>query len=151
LSLQKYQARLGFWQAIWGTLVMGGIAVAIPAAVETYKAKLDVQKTQEEQKLKQQEIALKEKEIEGKILDSHQTYISNFLSTALNQDIELRIRFSEYFSSVSDAKHREGWEKFRNALVERRERMREQINSKEIELGRLRAQRGNITAQQQME
>src|SRR2546430_15828219 len=89
LELRWYQARLGFWQAIWGTLITGGVAVAIPAGVDAYKAGLEVQKAKEEQKLKEKEIALKDKELEGKVLDSHQTYISNFLNTALNQDIEL--------------------------------------------------------------
>jgi hypothetical protein len=88
LNFERYRTRLGFWQVIWGTLISGGVAVAIPAAVDAYKARLEIQKSVEDQKLKA-------KEIEGKILDSHQQYISNFLNTALNQDIELRIRFSE--------------------------------------------------------
>jgi len=68
-------------------LISGGIAVAVPAAVDAYKARIELQ--------------LKSKEIDGRILDSHRQYISNFLNTALDQDIELRIRFSEYFSFVS--------------------------------------------------
>ncbi len=40
--------RLGFWQAIWGTLISGGVAVAIPAAVDAYKAQLDLQKAQQD-------------------------------------------------------------------------------------------------------
>ena len=94
LRLRGYQARLGFWQALWGTIITGGVAVAIPAAVDSYKA-------YQERRLKEQDIALKDKELQGKILDSHQLYISNFLSTALNQDIELRIRFAEYFIAIA--------------------------------------------------
>ena len=97
LNLERYRARLGFWQAVWGTLITGGVAVAIPAGIEAYKAYLDIHKTKGE-------VRLKDKEIEGKILDTHQMYISNFLNTASNQDIELRLRFSEYFSFVSDEK-----------------------------------------------
>jgi hypothetical protein len=144
MNFERYKARLGFWQAVWGTIISGGVAVAIPAAVDAYKARLELQKSVEDQKLKQ-------KEIDGKILDSHQQYISNFLNTALNQDIEFMIRFSEYFSFVSEPSNREAWERFRSALTARRDNIRDQINSKEIQMGQLRAQRGNLTAQQQMD
>jgi hypothetical protein len=133
--LRWYQARLGFWQTVWGTLITGGIAVAIPAGVDAYK-------TYQERKLKEQEIALKDKEIEGNILNAHQTYISSFLTTALNQDIELRIRFAEYFSYVSDLKHRDGWDKFREELVKRRDETRKAINLKEIDYDKIRVRQG---------
>src|SRR5262245_58611966 len=135
LNFERYRTRLGFWQAIWGTLISGGIAVAIPAAVDAYKARIELQ--------------LKSKEIEGKILDSHQQYISNFLNTALNQDIELRIRFSEYFSFVSDAQNRVGWNLYRESLVTRRDAIRGEINSKEMQLEQLRARRNSLTAPEQ--
>jgi hypothetical protein len=60
-SLERYRLRLGFWEAIWGTLISGGVAVAIPAAVDAYKSRLD--------------LAIKQKEIESKAQDLHQTYI----------------------------------------------------------------------------
>jgi lysozyme family protein len=144
LKLERYKTRLGFWQAIWGTLITGGIAVAIPATVDAYKAQLELQKSKEDQKLK-------DKEIQAKILDSHEQYVANFLKTALDQDIELRIRFAEYFSFVSDPSFRPVWEAFRSSLVGRRNDIRDQINSKEKQLDQLRAVRGNLTLQQQME
>ena len=144
LKLRWYQARLGFWQAIWGTLITGGLAVAIPAAADAFK-------NYQERKLKEQEITLKERELEGKVLDSHQQYISNFLSTALNQDIELRIRFSEYFSFVSDIKHRDSWEKFRAGLVKRRDDTRRDINFREVEVDKLRVRRAELTVREQTE
>ena len=78
LELRWYQTRLGFWQAIWGTLITGGIAVAIPAGVNAFKIYQD-------RKLKEQEIALRSQ-------DNDRTYISKFLDTALKPDIEMRIR-----------------------------------------------------------
>jgi len=141
LGLERYRARLGFWQAIWATLITGGVAVAIPAAVETYKARLDRDKAREER-------ILKEKEIEGKIIDQHQQYISNFLNTALNQDIELRIRFSEYFSYVSDSS-RDGWKNFRERLEKRREDTRSQIHQNENDLAQLRTSSNKLTVEQQ--
>jgi hypothetical protein len=127
-------ARLGFWQAIWGTIFTGGIAVAIPAAVDWYK-------THEETKLKTLEIALKNKDLEQKVLDSHEPYVSAFLNTALNQDIELRIRFSEYFAHVSDTRYRESWERFRTTLDKRRSDIRAGIDEMEMEADQLRAKR----------
>jgi lysozyme family protein len=124
--------RLGFWQAIWGTLISGGVAVAIPAAVDAYKAQLDLQKAR-------QEVQLKQKEIESKAQDLHQTYISKFLDTALNQDIELRLRFSEYFSYVSEKESTEQWRKYHEELEKRRDAIRISINEKEMGAAKLSA------------
>ncbi|MGY4507984.1 hypothetical protein [Bradyrhizobium sp. USDA 3650] len=131
-SLERYRLRLGFWQAIWGTLISGGVAVAIPAAVEAYKARLDLRKAE-------QEVALKQKEIEGKAQDLHQTYISKFIDTALNQDIELRLRFSEYFSYVSDKESRDQWRLYHDELEKRRDAIRKSINDKEMDAAHLSA------------
>lgn len=131
-SLERYRLRLGFWQAIWGTLISGGVAVAIPAAVDAYKAQLDLRKAE-------QEVALKQKEIESKAQDLHQTYISKFIDTALNQDIELRLRFSEYFSYVSEKESREQWKLYHDELEKRRDGIRLSINDKETRVAHLGA------------
>ncbi|MCK1383133.1 hypothetical protein [Bradyrhizobium sp. 21] len=131
-SLERYRLRLGFWQAIWGTLISGGVAVAIPAAVEAYKAQLDLRKAE-------QEVALKQKEIESKAQDLHQTYISKFIDTALNQDIELRLRFSEYFSYVSDKESRDQWRLYHDGLEKRRDITKQDINDKETRVAHLSA------------
>lgn len=122
-SLERYRLRLGFWQAIWGTLISGGVAVAIPAGVEAYKARLD--------------LAIKTKEAESKAQDLHQTYISKFIDTALNQDIELRLRFSEYFSYVSDKETRDQWRLYHEGLEKRRDAIRLSINDKETRAAHL--------------
>jgi len=142
LDLRWYQARLGFWQAIFGLIISGGIAVAIPAIVDVFKTYQETRLKEQEILLKDKEVTLKDKELEGKILDSHQSYISKFLDTALNQDIELRIRFGEYFSHVSDPKHREGWEKFRLGLITRRDEIRKEINLRELQVDKLRGKQG---------
>lgn len=124
LNLERYRARLGFWQAIWGTLISGGVAIAIPAAVDAYKARLNLQQAE-------QEVQLKQKEIESKIIDQHEKYISQFLDTALNQDIEIRLRFSEYFAHVSDKETMNQWKLYHNELEQRRNTIRDSINDKE--------------------
>jgi Lhr-like helicase len=140
LELRWYQTRLGFWQAIWGTLITGGIAVAIPAAVEAYKIKIEAYKISQEQILKDREITLKDKELQGKLQDMDQQYISQFLKTAVDPDMEMRLRFSQYFSYVSSNQtSREGWEKFRLALAVRLNELKDQVNQKEADVEKLRA------------
>jgi hypothetical protein len=137
LELRWYQARLGFWQAIWGTLITGGIAVAIPAGVEAYKIS--------------QENALKQKELEGKFLDAEQRYVSSFLSNAVDPDIQQRIRFSQYFAFVLAEPRREGWDKFRVALEKRRSEVRAEINLREAKVEKLRAKQGSLSLEEESE
>jgi hypothetical protein len=94
LNLDHYRARLGFWQAIWATLITGGLAAAIPGIVVAYKAHLESVTASENARL--EDIKLRDK-----ILTDRDEYVSRFLSDALSQDIELRIRFSKYFAFVS--------------------------------------------------
>lgn len=119
-KLEWYKARLGFWQAIWATLISGGVAVAIPAAVETYKTYLENEKA--------------DKEIQLKQIESRQKYISEFLTTAIGQDIELRLRLSEYFGYLADPSDKSAWQGFRKTLNERKVEIRDVINKEEHEL-----------------
>jgi hypothetical protein len=135
----------------WGALERIALAIisvlaaaAIPGAVEVYKTRLEIAKTDKE-------IALKDKELEVKKLEAHNTYTSNFLNTALNQDIELRLRFAEYFAFVSDPSYREGWEKFRVELVKRRNSLRGIIDQKEREFQKVRLRRTLLTPDEQTE
>jgi hypothetical protein len=139
LALRWYQSRLGFWQAIWGTLITGAIAVAIPASVEAYKASIEREIKQLDIALKGKEVELKAKEIEGKRLDADQQYISRFLTEALNPDIEARIRLSQYFSHVSGDQSKASWAAFFRAVEARRNLIRSEINAKRLELDKLMA------------
>jgi hypothetical protein len=60
-----------------------------------------------------------------------ETYIKDFLADALNQDIELRIRFAEYFSFVSSDEFRQGWIDYHQHLVQYRDTVRKQIDEME--------------------
>jgi hypothetical protein len=110
LNLQRYQARLGFWQAIWGTLITGGIAVAIPAGVDAYKASLEVAKTKEEEKLKEKEIALKDKELEGDSQSISLRYLtrvigrggSNFANAWRSAEMALGTQLTRKKSNLSE-------------------------------------------------
>lgn len=56
-----------------------------------------------------------------------ESYIKDFLNTALDQDIELRIRFAEYFASVSPDTSRSGWIDYRDRLQKHRDVVRQEI------------------------
>ena len=57
--------------------------------------------------------------------------MKEFVSTALAQDIELRIRFAEYFSTVSDDGHKDSWQTYLKALTDKRKDIRSEINALE--------------------
>jgi hypothetical protein len=72
------------------------------------------------------------------------TYIKEFLNNALNQDIELRIRFAQYFAYVSADAFRQGWIDYRNELQTKRKEIREQIDKMEHDwLRAVRAEKQN--------
>lgn len=124
MKLRWYQARLGFWQAIWGTIITGGIAVAIPQAVEAYKIRVEEDKTT-------QEIALKNLEMDHE-------YINSFLSQAVSPDIDQKIRMSQYFAYISSSEHRGGWEKFKEYLEKRKGELEGEIIAKNKDLLKLK-------------
>lgn len=149
--LQRYQTRWGVAERVVIALISLLAAAAIPAAVDAYKTRLEIARAEKEIALKDKEIALKDKELEGKILEAHNSYTSNFLNTALNQDIELRMRFAEYFASVSDHRYKQGWEKFSGGLEKRRNDLRGMINQKERDFQKVRLRRTLLTTDEQTE
>ena len=50
----------------------------------------------------------------------------------MNQDIELRIRFAEYFAYVSVGDLRQGWRDYRDELEKHRQKIREDIDKMEV-------------------
>ena len=144
LNLDRYRARLGFWQAIWATLITGGLAAAIPGIVGVYKARLESITAAEN-------VELEKIKLRDKVVTDHDEYVSRFLSDALSQDIELRIRFSKYFSFVSsDDQFKEGWKLYADELDKNRTRIRAEIKEKETNIARLGAS-GNVTLEDQID
>jgi len=121
--LERYKVRIGLVQAIAVTLITGGVAVAIPASVDAYRAYLDRQKVN--------------REFDIKLLEIRNSYTSSFLSQSINQDIELRLRLSEYFSYVADEGSRQGWKDFYIALDKRRDVIRQKIKESEARVDQL--------------
>ena len=122
--LRWYQLKLGFWQAIWGTLITSGLAVAIPAAVEAYKLQVESYKIQ-------QEISLKRVEMDH-------AYVNSFINQASTPDMDQRIRVTQYLAYISSDQSQIGWASLRRALEERRKELRNDIMEHEAGIIRLR-------------
>src|SRR5215469_16013668 len=86
IELERYKAKLDFWKF---TLVSGFAAIvitAIPPSFQLATAHLESVKSNAERLASEQRF--------------QDQYVQQFLDKALTQDIELRIRFADYFANV---------------------------------------------------
>jgi hypothetical protein len=120
MELRRYEARLGVWKVVLGTFIVGLAGVLIPGAVSFYTAYFDNARKETELALSQQA--------------AHQQYIKDFFQTAINQDIELRIRFADYFANLSGPQQEGMWQKYLASLTETRSANRKKINALESQL-----------------
>lgn len=112
LALERLKIRLDYRKFVLGSVFVAIAIAAIPPLFQLATAVLEYVKTQEERKTQQQAF--------------RDTYVKEFLASAVNQDIELRIRFAEYFAFVSTDK--ESWTAYKDELFKRRKAIREQID-----------------------
>src|SRR6266567_7171622 len=114
-------------------IMVSGVAVAIPAAVDAYKAKIEqntkVLSLQLEATLKEEGALLKDKEHQLEELKVRQGAIQEFSKTGLQQDIELRIRLAEYFAALSDNEYITKWSSYKQYLVQKFEKDRADLDS----------------------
>jgi hypothetical protein len=120
MDLRRYEARLGVWKVVLGTFIVGLAGVLIPGAVSFYSAYFDNQRKKLELDISQQA--------------AHQQYIKDFFATAVNQDIELRIRFADYFANLSGKTQEEMWRNYLGSLTALRDTNRKKINELESKL-----------------
>jgi len=120
MELRRYEARLGVWKVVLGTFIVGLAGVLIPGAISFYTAYFDNERKKAELELSQQA--------------AHQQYIKDFFATAINQDIELRIRFADYFANLSGPLQEGMWRKYLTSLTALRDGNRQKINTLEGEL-----------------
>ena len=102
LELRHYEARLGFWKVFWGTFIVGLAGITIPGVISLFTVYSENKRDETELRLSQEA--------------AHQQYIKDFFSTAINQDIELRIRFAEYFTNLSGPGQEMMWKKYLDSL-----------------------------------
>lgn len=117
LAFRRYEAQLGFWKVVLGTFIVGMAGVLIPGAVNFYTVRSENLRKQTELEISQQE--------------AHQQYIKDFLSTGINQDIELRIRFADYFANLSGPGQEQLWQNYLERLRKLRDDNRRKINELE--------------------
>lgn len=115
IELERYKARLDFRKFIWGSVVAGVTIAAIPPLFQLATAYLEYIKSEAARAMQAQQF--------------RDGYVKDFLNTALNQDIEVRIRFAKYFSSVSSNKT--DWQSYLSDLTRLRDAKKLEIDSLE--------------------
>jgi len=120
LELRRYEARLGVWKVVLGTFIVGLAGIVIPAAINLTTLVFENWQKEARFQLEKQ--------------TAHQQYIKDFFETAVNQDVELRIRFANYFANLSDGAQKDLWQGYHDKLVAGRNASRDRINQLEAEL-----------------
>jgi hypothetical protein len=128
LEFERYKAKLDFWKFILVSGLAAVVITAIPPLFQYATAYLEYTKSQAQLRLEQE---TRKAERLAKNEQFRDGYIKDFLDKALNQDIELRIRFAEYFAFVSSDTFRDGWIQYRDALKTRRDSARKEIDELE--------------------
>ncbi|WP_172328399.1 hypothetical protein [Mangrovicoccus sp. HB161399] len=116
-ALRRYEARIGLWKVIWGTAAVGILSVLVPGAIEFWKTTLEVRKLAAQQELERTQFEYETRRA--------------FIDTALNQDIELRLRFATYFSKTLGNGMNSPWSAYEKALRDLRDEKRKQIHELE--------------------
>jgi putative chitinase len=128
IELEKYKAHLDYRKFIWGTVVAGTVIALIPPLFQFGTAGLEYVKSIIQLNIDKQN---KDADRETTREQFRDQYIRDFLTTALNQDIELRIRFAEYFSYVAPNEEQKDWSAYRDELKKNRDVLRAKIDSME--------------------
>lgn len=119
LKLDRYKAELEYKKFVLGSVFVALAIAAIPPLFQLATAALEYVKSNAERQAKQQAF--------------RDDYIKEFVGNALNQDIELRIRFAQYFARVSTEPYRNDWNTYLEDLRRTRADLRSQIDRMETE------------------
>lgn len=114
LELEVLKERYSYKKFIWGSVVAAIAIAAIPPLFQLATAVLEYVRAQSQLKVDREE--------------QYRLYVKEFLNQAVDQDIELRIRFADYFANVLDGDQKIYWVLYRNSLVSKRTEVREAIN-----------------------
>jgi len=119
LKLDRYKAQLDYKKFVLGSVFVAVAIAAIPPLFQLATAALEYVKSSAERQAKQQAF--------------RDDYIKEFVGNALNQDIELRIRFAQYFARVSTDPYRNDWNTYLEDLRRVRADLRAHIDKMETE------------------
>jgi hypothetical protein len=130
LELEYYKARLDYRKFVLGSVFVAISIAAIPPLFQLATAVLEYVKTEQQLRIDQ---ANKEADRQIKQQAFRDDYIKEFLSNAISQDIELRIRFAEYFTHVSTDAYKPDWAAYLKELIEHRKEIRGKIDKLEAD------------------
>jgi hypothetical protein len=119
LKLDRYKAQLDYKKFVLGSVFVALAIAAIPPLFQLATAALEYVKSNADRQAKQQAF--------------RDDYIKDFIGNALNQDIELRIRFAQYFARVSTEPYRSDWNTYLEDLRRTRGDLRALIDKMETE------------------
>jgi hypothetical protein len=130
IELEIYKAKLDFRKFVWVSGFAAIVIAALPPAFQYATAHLEHVKSEQQMLLDQKN---KDADMVEKQEEFRQGYIKDFLTNALNQDIELRIRFAQYFAYVSGEKFKKDWVDYYNTVQHYRDDIRSKIDTLETE------------------
>ncbi|MEP3255949.1 MAG: D-Ala-D-Ala carboxypeptidase family metallohydrolase [Stappiaceae bacterium] len=124
IELKKYETRWSFYKVLAGSTLVGIVAALLPFILDAVAA------------------------YRQGTLD-HRGFIERYTDNALNQDIELRIRFSEYFSLMADDGTRQQWKDYHVGLLDARRKVRTKIIELETERAKIIAETNDEPSEKQ--
>jgi hypothetical protein len=127
LAIERLKVQLDYRKFVLGSVFVALAIAAIPPLFQLATAGLEYVKSTADRTAKQQAF--------------RDEYIKEFVSNALNQDIELRIRFAQYFARVSTEPSRQDWVTYLGDLREARDQIRSQIDKMEAQWNTLASAR----------
>ncbi|WP_170399061.1 D-Ala-D-Ala carboxypeptidase family metallohydrolase [Ruegeria arenilitoris] len=112
---RRYEARWGFYKVVFGTTIVGLVAAILPYWIQLIQE-------------------------HSKRTNDYRSFVTQYIDNGISQDIELRIRFAEYFSYLADDASKDAWDEYHEELKLRRKTIRETINELERDRANLIAE-----------
>lgn len=103
---RRYEARWSFYKVVFGTTIVGVVAAFLPYWIQIIQEN-------------------------SKRTNDYRSFVTQYIDNGISQDIELRIRFAEYFSYLADDASQDAWKNYHGELKNRRNKIRVTINSLE--------------------
>ncbi len=131
---------------IWGRIITAAITIVFGSAIATYiNYQIQTRQLDQQKLLNEAELKLQKSKAEADQRQAEMVYLGQFLEHALTDDIKKRIRFAEYFSTLTiSGDLRDKWEVYHKNLValettarESKKELEKAIQAGEIEKARV--------------
>ncbi|MBO9396368.1 TIGR02594 family protein [Shimia sp. R9_2] len=123
IGLRKYEAKISLLKVVWGTAAVGILSVLVPGAIEFWSVNLEKQRLRAQAEFEREKFQYETRRA--------------FMDTALNQDIELRLRFASYLSKTLSTGQSTPWHRYEEHLEKQRSEKKLQIHELERQLRKL--------------